>query len=54
MSRIQVVIGRCPVCDGRTESADGLENIMCGRGHEPVQYVPADAYYEEASETWKE
>lgn len=51
---IQVAIGRCPVCNSTTECCDGLENYLCGRGHDPVHYILKDAYYQEASETWKD
>jgi len=51
--KIQVAVGRCPVCGTVREACDGLlEHYKCARGHEPVRYVLADAYYQEAKETW--
>jgi hypothetical protein len=54
--RVQVVIGKCLVCGGRTESADpdGLKGLTCARGHKPVPYEPVDAYYEDEAATWEE
>lgn len=56
MVKVQVVIGRCPICGSTTESADddGLESRRCAAGHEESRYVPADVYYEEESETWRD
>jgi hypothetical protein len=52
--RVQVAIGRCPVCGGRAQSAEenGLDSFWCGRGHEPTRYIPEDAYYMDEADTW--
>lgn len=43
---VQVVIGCCPKCGAKTESAEGLEGLKCARGgHRPVPYEPFDTRY---------
>lgn len=52
--RVQVVIGRCPVCGLRMQSAEenGLDSFWCSAGHERTRFAPEDAYYMDAADTW--
>jgi hypothetical protein len=49
MTRLQIVVGRCPRCGGSTENAEreGLDGLKCARGHEPTDYEPFETYYED-------
>ena len=51
---VLIEVGRCPVCHGIVEAADGLEYRLCGAGHETTPFVLVDTYAMDSRKVWED
>lgn len=48
--KVQILVGKCPRCGATRDAAPdpiqpGMDGLLCGQGHEAVQYEVYDSYY---------